>query len=181
MNSALPTRPFSPRDSLQVAVPLVPGQGIFFRVDTRYSNCAQGTTEGKEGRESHPGLPPALGGGPPLGLPLFFSAAGVLKGARCGSESHGREELGEGGLKCWDGLWGDRQNSTACPRVKALVGRGPDRSFYLPEGSGKVGPAFPGEPSDAGGELLGQLPQQHHPGNLIPEPPATMPSALPTM
>lgn len=47
---------------------------------------------------------------------------------------------------------------------------------------GKVGPASQvssGKQSGRG-ELLGQLPQQHHPGNLIPEPPAKMPSALPT-
>lgn len=78
---------------LYVFVPQVPGKEIFFWVDTRYSNCAQRTNEG-EVRASHPVLLPLPGWSHRLCLPLFFSAAGVLKGARCGSKSHGGKELG---------------------------------------------------------------------------------------
>lgn len=41
-----------------------------------------------------------------LSFSLFFSTAGVLKRARCGSESKGGEGPGEGWLKCWGGWRG---------------------------------------------------------------------------
>lgn len=94
-------------------------------------------------------------------------------------QSPGREELGEGEVECWDGCGGI---SEACVQgFTQLVRDIPSLSTCL-QALGKVGPASQvssGKQSGRG-ELLGQLPQQHHPGNLIPEPPAKMPSALPT-
>lgn len=59
--------------------------------------------------------------------------------------------------------------------------------FHLPAGprersegmNDKLFQVSPGKQAGGGGGLLGQLPQ-HHPGNLILEPSAKMPRALPT-
>lgn len=82
------------------------------------------------GSGSHPVPLPLPGWRHHLCLPLFFPAAGVLKGARCGSESHGREELGEGELRCWEYAKLYSVSSKGYP-----VGRGPPGSLYLPVGS----------------------------------------------
>ena len=66
---------------------------VEIRCSVSYTNERPG--EDEWGDESHPALP-SLGGAPVSSSSLFFSTAGVLKGARCGSGSKGKEGLGEG-------------------------------------------------------------------------------------
>lgn len=61
-------------------------------------------------------------------------------------QSHGREELGEGELKRWDGCLGGQ---TKLVSKGYPVSRGHSKSFYLSSGSGKGRASFPGELREA--------------------------------
>lgn len=76
-----------------------------------------------------------------LSSSLFFSTAGVLKGARCGSESKGREGLGGRVAEVLGRVEGDGQSSLACPRDIQLLEKLPDPWPFLAtclQGPGKV-------------------------------------------
>lgn len=57
-----------------------------------------------------------------LSSSLFFSTAGVLKGARCGSESKGGEGLGGGVAEMLGWVEWDGQNAPTCPRGQLATG-----------------------------------------------------------
>lgn len=85
--------------------------------------------------ESHPVLP--LPGRSPglLSFSLFFSTAGVLKGARCGYESKGGEGPGGGVAEMLGWVEGDGQNAPTHPKGCPATGITPRSlalSFPLP-------------------------------------------------
>lgn len=88
------------------------------------------------GEQRHPALP-SLGGALVSSSFLFFSTAGVLKGARCGSESKGGEGLGGGVAETLGWVEGQGQNAPTYPRGHPATGGTPRSralSFHLPAG-----------------------------------------------
>lgn len=67
---------------------------------------------------------------------LFFSTAGVLKGARCGSESKGGEGIGGGVAEMLGWVEEEGQNAPTCPRGHPATGQLPDlwSFFHVPAG-----------------------------------------------
>lgn len=90
-----------------------------------------------------------------LSFSLFFSTAGVLKGARCGSERKGGEGPGGGVAEMLGWVEGDGQKAPTCPKGSPTTGVTPrslPHYFRLPA-DGEIrgqGQAFPGEPWAAG-------------------------------
>lgn len=128
---------------------------------------------GRGGDQSHPALP-SLGGALVSSSSLFFSTAGVLKGARCGSGSKGGG-AGGGVAEMLGRAKGDGQNAPTCPRDWPATGQVSGQG----QGTGdKLSQVSPGKRDRV--RAAGALPQHRAPGNLTPEPSARTPRALPT-
>lgn len=130
-------------------------QGWFLLlVETRYPVHEQMPRE--VGEEDEPSCAaPSWAEPSALSFSLFFSTAGVLKGARCGSESKEGEGPGGGVAEMLGWVEGDGQKAPACPKRSPTTGVTPRslaHSFPLPadprersEGNDKLFQVSPGQ------------------------------------